>query len=334
MDLRAQFGLDEAQWKIMQIFHATSIGRIQHALETNQRFVHYTNAETAFKLFSNKQVWFRKSTNMNDFMEVEHGLRCLSEAYRNNREQLKQTLEGMYPGICAKVEKYFDDWLPTYRTGTFIVCVSEHDDSQEKNEDKMGRLSMWRAYGGTTGVAIVMNGGVFHRPVSSDVLKAYSSAVEYLDDKSFNVEFTKLLGRIESEANFLSTIGEENFFSLITNSFRFATVCTKHPGFMEEREWRIIYSPAIEKSQIITENIETISGVPQRVCKLPLIDRPELGLTDLELPKLINRVIVGPCQFPGEVYEALVHVLTEAGVEDAATKVVVSDIPLRHQAQA
>jgi hypothetical protein len=330
MDLRSHLGVNEVQWKTMQIFHANAIGRITHALETNQRYVHYTNAETAFKLFSKKQIWLRKSTNMNDFMEVEHGSRCLSSAYRHNIENVKEIFEGMYPNICEKVEKYFDGWLPTYRMGTFIACVSEHDDSPEKNEDRMGRLSMWRAYGGTAGVAIVMNGGVIHRPVSSDALKAYSSAVEYLDEKSFDLEFIKLLARIKGERELLMTIGEEHFLSLITHCFRYATVCTKHPGFREEREWRIIYSPAVQKSQVITEEIEVIGGVPQKVCKLPLADKPELGLTDLELPKLINRVIVGPCQFPGEVYEALVHVLQEAGVEDAPNKVIVSDIPLRH----
>jgi len=40
-------------------------------------------------------------------------------------------------------------------------------------------------------------------------------------------------------------------------------------------------------------------------------------------------LIIGPCQHPLAVYKALVRILEEAGVADAANKVVYSDIPLR-----
>ncbi len=129
----------------------------------------------------------------------------------------------------------------------------------------------------------------------------------------------------------MQSIGEEQFFACMAEAFRYAVVCTKHPGFMEEREWRVIYSPAIRKSAVIVEDIETIGGVPQKVCKLPLKDQLELGLEGFDLSKLIDRVIVGPCQNPFEIYEALVELMSSAGVADANSKVFVSDIPLRQQ---
>jgi hypothetical protein len=327
VDLQRHLGLDDGQWEIVRIFNSDSLGRVAKAIDSKTRFVHYTNADTAMKLLTNKEVWLRKSTNMNDAMEVEHGFNCLAASYRKHKPSFESPFEKLYPGICNKIEKYFEYWLPTYRSGTFIACVSEHDNS----ENKMGRLSMWRAYGGNAGVAIVMNGDVFHRPVKSDALKAYTSPVAYLDGKGFEGEFLNLINSIKSNSDILSAIGEENFFAAITHAFRYATICTKHPGFLEEREWRVIYSPAIEKSDIIVEAIESISGIPQKVCKLPLADKPELGLYGLELPKLIDRVIIGPCNYPNEICEAFVHLLQNAGVANAESKVVASDIPLRQK---
>ena len=208
INLQEKLSLDDTQWALINIFQSNALKRIGQCLEARTRFVHYTSADKAMKLLSNREVWLRKSTCMNDFMEVQHGFNCLSTAWRKNKPKFEAQFETLFPGICAKIESHFDGWLPSYRTGTFIACVSEHDDDPAKNEDRMGRLSMWRAYGGTAGVAIVMNGGVFHRPVSSDALKAYTSPVAYLDVEGFNVEFVKLisaisLSKLESSFKFL-----------------------------------------------------------------------------------------------------------------------------------
>ena len=57
------------------------------------------------------------------------------------------------------------------RTDTYLTCVSEH----KAEEDTLGRLSMWRAYyGGTNGVALVMDIAAFQAPGPSDVLNIYT----------------------------------------------------------------------------------------------------------------------------------------------------------------
>jgi hypothetical protein len=50
-----------------------------------------------------------------------------------------------------------------------------------------------------------------------------------------------------------------------------------------------------------------------------------------ELPKLINRIIIGPTQFPEQLRLAMVKLLKFAEVPDAEKKVVCSTIPLRQQ---
>jgi hypothetical protein len=68
--------------------------------------------------------------------------------------------------------------------------------------------------------------------------------------------------------------------------------------------------------------------VPQPIYKIPLKDIPEIGFFG-SIPSLINRVIIGPTEYPLALSEAFVQLLEEAGVQEAASKVCVSDIPLR-----
>jgi len=48
-----------------------------------------------------------------------------------------------------------------------------------------------------------------------------------------------------------------------------------------------------------------------------------------DLNYLLDRAIIGPTKYPIGIYDALAALLTEAGVQNATNKVIVSDIPLR-----
>jgi hypothetical protein len=113
------------------------------------------------------------------------------------------------------------------------------------------------------------------------------------------------------------------------NVLRFAAYCTKHPGFREELEWRVIYSPSFELSETISHEIVSIDGVPQRIYKIPLIDAPEKGLDGADIPQFFDRIIIGPTDYPIAIRDAFETALHTAGVEDPAERIVVSDIPIR-----
>ncbi len=270
----------------------------------------------------------RKSSCMNDFMEIEHGFECLNAAYKGNKEKVISILDGIFPGACEKLEQRFNSWLPHFRTNTYIACISEHgDETTGDEEDKIGRLSMWRAYGGVTGVAIVMNGGPFLRP--SAALKAYTSPVAYLSVDKFEEEFHRLLDGIAENSAVLKMMGEEAIVDQMFEAFRYAILCTKHPGFREEREWRVIYNHVFDKSDRLIADVQSIRGTPQPIFKIPLINIPHEGLSGIELAELIERVIIGPTQFPVAIMEALTSLLSAAKMTDASSKVFISDIPLR-----
>jgi transcriptional regulator with XRE-family HTH domain len=106
-------------------------------------------------------------------------------------------------------------------------------------------------------------------------------------------------------------------------------VSLKHIGFVEEREWRVIYIPDVNRSELIAPGIEVIGGVPQIIFKVPLEEMPSKNVIGVGIPALVDRVIIGPTAYPGPMYSAFVAVLEGAGVPDARSRVVLSGIPLR-----
>jgi len=310
--------------RVRSVFFPYATQRLAALKAHKARLVHYTSAEVAVSILKNREVWMRNATTMNDYMEVEHGIECLHHAYKGEAGQLfKKVLDENFPGAAAEIETRFNAWLPELRRDTYLTCVSEHHDS----EDTYGRLSMWRAYGGKTGVALVLNSAPFYS--ETNVLKAYSSPVAYLDEAQFASHFAEVVAGMASATDLIQQIGREQIFRLTFNMLRFAVLCTKHPGFQEEQEWRVIYSPTMELSERIVASIETVGGTPQKVFKIPLRNVPEQGLYGMEVPEIIDRIIIGPTKFPGAIYQAFHQILIDLGVPNPEQRIAVSDIPLR-----
>lgn len=312
------------QIKAYELFHPHIWNKTMQRLSSQERFVHYTNAEAAVSMIKNNQVWMRKASLMNDFMEIEHGLECLNHSYTGEAgAHFRKVIDDLFPDLSRELENLINGWIPDFRTGTFLTSLSEHNNYEDEN----GRLSMWRAYGGNTGVGLVLNPHVFL--TATDALRAYTSPVSYFTPDEFKVEFDAITNNLKSETSFLKSFGRESVLGHLFAMFRFAAICTKHPGFSEEKEWRIIYSPSLEKSQQITEEIISLNGVPQTICKIPLVDIPDENLIGAEIPSLIDRIIVGPNEHANEVSLTLTKLLDKAGMKDPASKVIISGIPLR-----
>jgi hypothetical protein len=311
------------QERLTQIFFRYAHQRQTKVRSKGTRFVHYTNAEAAMNILRTKEIWMRESSCMNDFMEVEHGLSCVVKAYGAGEKAFARSLDTLFPGISDEIEKLFDGWAPHLRTNTYFACLSEHDDT----EDMFGRLSMWRAYSDATGVAIVVN----NRPFLAEntALKAYASPVGYLGDTEFAKEFDNIRNLVDAEGDFLRSIDRRAIVNMVFHMLKYAALCTKHPGFAEEREWRVIYCPSLEKSDHLIRHIQAVRGVPQVIYKIPLKDIPQENLLGVELPEIIDRIIIGPTQYPLAMRKAFVSLLADADVSDADQKVFVSDIPIR-----
>lgn len=312
--------------RLHPIFFPYASQKQQEAFVENKRFVHYTSAETAISIIQNKAVWMRNVRCMNDYMEVEYGLSQLLEVYNKSAsgDKFRVVLNNIFPDIIGEIESLFNSWLFRLKTDTYITCISEH----LTEEDKIGRLSMWRAYGKNAGIALVLNNKNFLS--HSDVLKIYTSPVGYFEEGHLDAQFKTITESILREADYIKAQPRESIISQVFNMFMFAILCTKHPGFREEKEWRIVYCPSIMQSNFVKKEVRSVSGIPQQIYTIPLISVPEEKF-HASIPDLIERIIVGPTEYSLEIYKAIVELLSIAGVSEPEKKVVGSNIPLRRQ---
>jgi hypothetical protein len=180
--------------KVQELFFPYATEKTRKMIARKGRFAHYTTAETATSILKNRQIWMRNAAVMNDFSEVQYGLECLSYAWKDNEngKKFQETMNSIHPGICEEMAARFDSWQPDFKSHTYLTCMSEHRDEEDAN----GRLSMWRAYGGRSGVALILNLDPF--TVITDELAAYSSPVAYETKESF----AKRLGEIAERLSF------------------------------------------------------------------------------------------------------------------------------------
>ena len=310
-----------------RVFLPYNQARTQQAIANGGRFAYYTTASTALSILSKRRIWLRNAGVMNDFSEISHGLACLDAARKGPAGAIiDNAVDRHFSGLSAEIADTFDALRPLLYLDTYMTCVSEH----RASEDARGRLSMWRAYGGRHGVALVFNGAPMFG--TSTAIGAFSSPVFYGDPAAFATEFASAAAHIDRSIDQIVHLGRDLVKSAMVQMFRFAALCTKHPGFQEELEWRVIASPSSYNTPRLISAVEVVNGTPQLVIQIELANSLQDGLVGMEPGELIDRVIIGPSQFPWATARAFHQVLAEAGVPDPVERTVVSDIPLRHDA--
>lgn len=318
---------EEIEQKLSGIFMPYLVEQVTRVKTEGTNFVHYTSADAAVSIIKNNCVWLRNSLLMNDYSEVQHGLRCLHYAWGTEHGQrLQKLMDQVEEGMSAKFAAKFDGYSLELQHETFLLSISEHGDEVE---DRYGRLSMWRAYGATASVALVFDQHPFIAP--SNVLGAYTSPVFYGDPDDYVVEFAKMVAAIEANFDFLTGLGwgADWLADTLLDTFKFSVLSTKHPGFREEREWRVLYSPLPNPSDKIPKEDVSINGTPQRIYKIPFVNYPDEGFTGATLPEALKRLIIGPVAAPYPTYQTFNDLLHEAGVADVGAKLAYSSIPLR-----
>lgn len=306
--------------QLFRIFHARADDRLLEATERRQRFAYYTNADTAKKVLENRELWLRLPSCMNDFSEIQHGLRMFEGAWGDRAgARLQDALNAVLPDASDRlIEALHGPSVRQLFAETFIACVSEHGSDEEHH----GRLSMWRAYGGDSGVALVFSGNVFSSENTG--VGAYSSPVEYFTEPEYADEMALLAARIEAATEGLRQEAPEEFFDRVLQAVTLAILCVKHPAFKEEREWRIFSMDALDRGRLIS-SIECIKGIVQPILKLPF-DRPgNMRGTMNEL----EQVLIGPTQYPIAMRSGFARLLENAAVPDPYSRVCLSEVPLR-----
>lgn len=288
------------------------------------RLAHYCAAESAVSIIRNQEIWMRNAAMMNDFTEVEYGLRLLMEFYKaRTGAEFRHAVDAALPGTVEKLDELFESYRWEFQGETYLTSVTEHHPS----ENGLGRLSMWRSYGGSAGVALVLRPEAMTLPDES--LAGFAHPVLYADEPRLQRHMSRLGDSIAQARGFIRGQGRDWFVNWLKFVLRATVLSTKHPGFAEEREWRVIHSPATASSSFLQREILSIAGVPQIIYKIPLHEVPDPAFGSLNVRSLIDSVIVGPTQHPAVVAAAFVALLEERGVPDVKDRVWLSAIPLR-----
>ncbi|WP_395377024.1 DUF2971 domain-containing protein [Marinicella sp. W31] len=299
--------------------------RVEEFKLKNKKFIHYTSAEAVHQIITKKSIWLRNVRLMNDWSEIYHGLNLLVKEILDNQKihDFVDRLNSIHPDIVFDAVQAIRGSKYERSTQTYIASFSEH---LSGSEDLYGRLSMWRAYGGKQPVAVVLNETPFFG--EADELGAFTSSVLYAND--INKFLDQLLENLIQYESSIAGSSREDLLNKLHWAFLSGICCLKHMGFEEEREWRVIHMPDLMPSKYIKSDTVIINGIPQVIYKLPIKEIPEIGFLGSSIPKVINKLIIGPNEHQFMLWNHFVGLLKAEGCENPEDKVVISNIPLRN----
>lgn len=310
-----------------QVFRPTYRKRIESIDTAYDKFIYCTSATTGLEILKKQEIWMRSVSCMNDYREIEYGVSLFQMAFRdcNRRSRFEEILK-ICMGTDYTIERMMNELVigrGYLRNTVFITCVSEMEkrenaDAYDK-ENKLGRLSMWRAYGRDTGVALVLKSKALF---SNKFSGLNISPVEYLTQEEFTRKIDEILENVESHRPELTNVPLDVLGRYFVETILFAIISIKHPGFEEEREWRIVlHVPQVPG--FLKKDSESIDGTPQTIYKIPLAGDM------ISIPKLVDHVIIGPTYYPDTIKNVFIDELDHIGFRAADERVIASNIPLR-----
>ncbi|MEC7523006.1 MAG: DUF2971 domain-containing protein [Myxococcota bacterium] len=256
----------------------------------------YTDGRALRSILEHERIWATHSAFLNDYGEGKYIWdRMLRVADGNN------DLEPM----TAKVTKDLLSHLATHPAvlgkEVFVACFSEDPDS----------LSQWRAYandgdGYSVGfrLAKVPEATEICPELSTDLMGPLLAPVLY--DEGRQSEALSVIPRmIEASKQAVEQGLEQTQAELVcvASVLRLASLLAcyfKHPGFQEEREWRLVWIPTAEFAQKCAKRLRDTQLLGFRDTKYgmaPYLDWPLRG-ADGEAPTSIAEIWMGPRAAP------------------------------------
>ena len=253
---------------------------------------HYTTIQVLEKILMNSEVWFSNPLFMNDLEEVRFGI---LEGYKLAMES------DAIVKACETEERaqYFRHW--------------------------------WRGYGADgDGVAIVIDTAQLDLIEKSPLIVA---SVDYATTeirrgwlKNLVLMFASILSTSDIHTSKLNLAA----YSLFERIKQFA-LFSKHHGFKEEQEWRIVYMPDRDRHNKLAPMFQYAIGGRGIEPKLKFKILPVEGVTaaDMSLTKITERIILGPTISSPIAHAAVRRMFDLLNHPDLKPKLRASTIPFR-----
>ncbi|MDH2357669.1 DUF2971 domain-containing protein [Bradyrhizobium sp. SSUT112] len=302
--------------------------RLRTPIDGNQPLLaHYTSIRVLESILSKSEIWFANPLFMNDLQEMRYGLDGGTRFF-SNLANLK--IAGGTNTRAEILQKayfhYFRHFDEHQAFDTYIFCLAEHDP-----QDNDGLLSMWRGYGQHgNGAAVVFDPSKVTMVPTSPLL---ITKVNYVSNEERLNEIDSVLGDWSTTTTGLQLSDDKLHlasyvaFSLIKG----LALRTKHTGFSEEREWRVIYYPDRDTTNALKPYLHYHIGERGVEPKLKYKIGHIAGISadDLALERLLDRVILGPSLSSPLAKRSVERMLENIGRSQFKDLLRSSTIPLR-----
>lgn len=201
---------------------------------------------------------------------MQHGLNVGIKVFADSSE-VKEACGKQYSQVESAFHNIIEFFNQELQHDTYVFCLSEHD---EKDHD--GVLSMWRGYGDQgKGAAIIFNSGFIDKSGRSPLL---IPKVRYMSAKCRYKHTVDILNLWCSEYKEASSCDEA--VAWLFDCLLFNAITTKHDGFKEEREWRLVYLRHRDRDNLLSRYFHYTVGTMGAELKLKLPIAPLPGDTE------------------------------------------------------
>lgn len=294
---------------------------------------HYTSLENLEKILDSEQIWLSNPLLMNDLEEVRFGVLNGMEIIRSSKE-LHEALgtDSRRSAFFDAIEEAFDEYGNEDVIDLYVICFSIH-----KKDNNDGILSMWRGYGNQgKGAALVFDTSKLPVPDESPLTLG---GVWYATKEERKEKITQ---KINALSEFIAANHFPDGYLHDTARELFKRLCifsvfSKHLGFKEEEEWRLVYLK--DRDQIDGDSklvffdkyfsyFNGPSGVQPKL-KLPIGEFLQSIGAAVTFSDLIDSIIIGPTAASPLAKRSVERMLKDIGKPSLAEKVRSSEIPFR-----
>ena len=251
---------------------------------------HYTSIRTLERIAMTGEIWFSNPLYMNDVDELRYGMNLGLHAVRSHAGLREACPPSHYNALLDAFDNLYTAFDSDAAFDVYVFSFSEHDD--EIGDD--GLLSMWRGYGGDgNGVAIVFDMAQLLAAQTPLLVRqvqylSYEASEAWMDRKLevFATTLRRLGGPVSD-----MTLAAAALFERI----KLFALFTKHRGFHEEREWRIVYLREQDRERVLEQQLHydiSARGIEPRL----RFTTAALG-SGAQRPRLedmVQRIILGP----------------------------------------
>lgn len=251
---------------------------------------HYTSIATLERIAQTGEIWFSNPLYMNDVDELRYGMGLGLQAVRSDATLREACPPPHYNALLDAFDALYTAFNTESAFDVYVFSCSEHDD--RIGDD--GLLSMWRGYGGDgNGVAIVFDmAQLLAAPTPLLVRQVQYLSYEQSESwihrtlQAFAAALQQAGGPVEAMQPAAAALFERiKLFALFT----------KHRGFHEEREWRLVYLREQDRQEVLTQRLHYAIG-PRGIEPRLRFCTDALGGPGARphLQEMVQRIILGP----------------------------------------